>query len=64
MTYKHRGLKTKDLCVFDLDPTWTLSWTLLSTLVIHVVLRARANASAFRKPVQNMLLREDFKISI
>jgi len=65
------------LRVFRLDPIWTLKanawrtgrrldppWTLISTLVIHVLSRAHAVASAFRKPDQNMLLRQDFKIAI
>jgi hypothetical protein len=42
-----------------LDPAWTL----VSTLVFHVLSCASAVASAF-EPDQNMLLRTDFKVVI
>ena|SRR5690242_1366224 len=43
-----------------LDPAWTL----ISALVIHMLSRTRAVASPLQKPVQNMLLRQDFKIGL
>ncbi len=76
-TYEHRSLKTKELPVFWLDPIWTLrakvwrtrrpldpAWTLVPTLVIRMPSRTRAVASAFRKPEQNILLKQDLKIAI
>ena|SRR5579862_7281224 len=76
-TYRHRLLKTRDLHALGLDPIWTLkaklwrtgspldpAWTLISTLVIHMLSRTRAVASAFRKPDQNILLRRDFQGAI
>jgi len=73
MTYEHRRMKTRDLHVLRfgpyLDPKrrFFTSWTLVEP-AFHVgnpraSSRTRATASALRKPVQNMLLREVLKIA-
>jgi hypothetical protein len=78
MTYEHRSLKTKQLWACSLDPIWTLkaklwrtdvgldpAWTLVSTLVIPLLPRARARSRPHLKNSdQNMLLRQDFKIAV
>jgi hypothetical protein len=76
-TYEDRSLKIKGLRVFCLGPIWTLKakawrtgpvldpvWTLISTLVIHVLSRARAVASPFQNPDEDMLFRQNFKVAI
>src|ERR1041385_2762089 len=66
---RHSRNLTKICCsdrISDLN-TWRIgrpldpAWTLVSTLVIHVLSRAGAIASPFQKPDQNMLLGQDFR---
>ncbi len=68
-------LKTQELYAFSLDPILALkpkvwrtgrpldpAWTLVSTLVVDLLSRARTVASPFQKPDPNMLLGRDFKL--
>ena len=74
MTYEHRRMKTQDLRVFDLDPTWTLNGGFSSRgpwldPAFHVgnpraFARTRAVVSAFQISVRTILSGENFKIPI
>jgi hypothetical protein len=74
MTYEHRRMKTQDLRVFDLDPTWTLNggfravgpWLDPGLRVgnPHAFAHTRAVVSALQIPVRAILFGENSKIPI